>query len=170
MAVHVCSISLSLSLSLSVLAVKFSFNKMLKYITFHCPFIKVAAPAIVPFSFLEKIVPRPSMLWLPNWECQKSCSNHLSVQLESVSKFLNSVYEFSVPDDFCRARQNQLKQGMLKGEVTLYHWPPVWLVWISLKNKNFQWIRNQSNRRSMVQRYFTLKNSLVEGTYTQAYT
>ncbi len=23
-------------------------------------------------------------------------------------------------------------QGILKGEVSLYHWPPVWLVWISL--------------------------------------
>ncbi len=25
-----------------------------------------------------------------------------------------------------------LHQGILKGEVSLYHWPPVWLVWISL--------------------------------------
>ncbi len=24
------------------------------------------------------------------------------------------------------------KQGILKGEVSLYHWPPVWLVWKSL--------------------------------------
>jgi hypothetical protein len=24
-----------------------------------------------------------------------------------------------------------LVQGILKGEVSLYHWPPVWLVWIS---------------------------------------
>jgi len=23
-------------------------------------------------------------------------------------------------------------QGILKGEVSLYSWPPVWLVWISL--------------------------------------
>jgi hypothetical protein len=26
----------------------------------------------------------------------------------------------------------QLNQGILKGKVSLYHWPPVWLVWISL--------------------------------------
>jgi len=25
-----------------------------------------------------------------------------------------------------------LQQGILKGQVLLYHWPPVWLVWISL--------------------------------------
>ncbi len=33
------------------------------------------------------------------------------------------------------------RQGILKGEVSLYRWPPVWLVWISLfsyKNKNCQ--------------------------------
>ncbi len=35
---------------------------------------------------------------------------------------------------------HRLNQGILKGEVSLYHWPPVWLVWISLfwqiKSKN----------------------------------
>ncbi len=33
-------------------------------------------------------------------------------------------------------------QGILKGEVSLYHWPPVWLLWIGLvcfTNKNVQW-------------------------------
>jgi len=24
------------------------------------------------------------------------------------------------------------QQGILKGEVSLYHWPPVWLVWNQL--------------------------------------
>jgi hypothetical protein len=41
------------------------------------------------------------------------------------------------PKKVCRKRN----QGILKGEVSLYHWPPVWLVWISLlckKKKNFQ--------------------------------
>ncbi len=28
-----------------------------------------------------------------------------------------------------------LNQGILKGEVSLYRWPPVWLVWISLFRK-----------------------------------
>ncbi len=59
-------------------------------------------------------------------------------------------------------------QGILNGEVSLYHWPPVWLVWISLfcKYKQklsvfIQLIPNQSNRRSMVQWYFPLWYSLV---------
>jgi len=26
-------------------------------------------------------------------------------------------------------------QGILKGEVSLYHWPPVWLIWIQLYDK-----------------------------------
>ncbi len=58
-------------------------------------------------------------------------------------------------------------QGMLKGEVSLYCWPPVWLVWICLfctQKQKFsvviQLIPNQSNRRSMVQWYFPLKYSL----------
>jgi len=52
-------------------------------------------------------------------------------------------------------------QGILKGEVSLYHWPPVWLVWNQLYD-NWQLLflfakqtnPNQSNRRSMVQWYF----------------
>ncbi len=48
-------------------------------------------------------------------------------------------------------------QGMLKGEVSLYHWPPIWMVWISLLCKLkqklsvvIQLIPNKSNRRSTV--------------------
>ncbi len=59
-------------------------------------------------------------------------------------------------------------QGILKVEVSLYRWPPVWLVWISLfciwKQKLsvvIQLIPNQSNRRSMVQWYFPLQYSLI---------
>ena len=26
-------------------------------------------------------------------------------------------------------------QGILKGEVSLYHWPPIWLIWIQLYDK-----------------------------------
>ncbi len=57
-------------------------------------------------------------------------------------------------------------QGILKGEVSLYHWPPVWLVWNKLYvNWHYflflfakQTNPNQSNRRSMVQwyRYFSI--------------
>ena len=55
------------------------------------------------------------------------------------------------------------EQEILKGEVSLYCWPPVWLVWISLfcklKQKLsvvLQLIPNQSNRRSTVEWYFLL--------------
>jgi len=55
------------------------------------------------------------------------------------------------------------RQGILKGEVSLYHWPPVWLVWNQLyDNWNFLFLfakqtnPNQSNRRSTVQWHFPL--------------
>jgi hypothetical protein len=52
-------------------------------------------------------------------------------------------------------------QGILKGEESLYHWPPVWLVWNWLQD-NWQFLflfgkqtnPNQSNRRSTEQWYF----------------
>ena len=54
-------------------------------------------------------------------------------------------------------------QGILKGEVSLYHWPPVWLVWNQLYDIWWflflfvkQTTPNQFNRRSMVQWYFPL--------------
>jgi len=54
-------------------------------------------------------------------------------------------------------------QGILKGEVSLYCWPPVWLVWNQLYD-NWQFLflfakqtnPNQSTRRSTVQWYFPL--------------
>ncbi len=61
-----------------------------------------------------------------------------------------------------------LTQGILKGEVSLYHWPPVWLVWNQLYD-NWQFLflfskqtnPNQSNWRSIVQWYFPLQFSLT---------
>ena len=55
------------------------------------------------------------------------------------------------------------KQGILKGEVSLYSGPPVWLVWNQLYD-NWQFLfyfakqtnPNLSNRRSAVQWYFPL--------------
>jgi hypothetical protein len=56
--------------------------------------------------------------------------------------------------------KNWSNQGILKGEVSHYCWPPVWLVWNQLYD-NWQFLflfakqtnPNQSNRRSMVQWY-----------------
>jgi len=63
---------------------------------------------------------------------------------------------------------SELVQGILKGEVSLYHWPPVWLVWNQLySNWKFLFLfakqtnPNQSNRRSTVHWYFPLQYSLV---------
>jgi len=56
-----------------------------------------------------------------------------------------------------------LNQGILKGEVSLYRWPPVCLVWNQLHyNRPFLFLfakqanLNRSNRRSMLQWYFPL--------------
>ncbi len=56
-----------------------------------------------------------------------------------------------------------------KGEVLLYHWPPVWLVW-NQPNHNWQFLflfvkqinLNQSNRRSTERWYFPLKYCLAK--------
>ncbi len=62
-----------------------------------------------------------------------------------------------------------LNQGILKGEVSLYCWPPVWLVWNQLSAyRQFLFLfakqanPNQSNRRSTVQWYFPLQYSLTK--------
>jgi hypothetical protein len=59
-------------------------------------------------------------------------------------------------------------QGILKGDVSLNHWPPVWLVWNQLYD-NWQLLflfakqtnPNESNRRSMGQWYFPFYYSLT---------
>ncbi len=64
-------------------------------------------------------------------------------------------------------------QGILKGEVSLYSWPPIWPVWNQLYDYwQFLFLfakqtnPNQSNRRSTVQWYFpplVFPASLIEG-------
>ncbi len=61
---------------------------------------------------------------------------------------------------FTPRKISRLIQGILKGGASLYHWPPVRLVWNQLYD-NWQFLflfarqtnPNQSNRRSMVQWY-----------------
>ncbi len=84
------------------------------------------------------------------WHLSKQlllCSpNNLSVETLCLSKYQS---------------WHSISQGILKGEVSLYHWPPLWLVWNQLYD-NWQFLflfakqtnPNQSNRRSMVQWYF----------------
>ncbi len=68
--------------------------------------------------------------------------------------------EFNGNERFCSTIkiEDYIRQGILNGEVSLYRWPPVWLVWNWLYD-NWQFLflfakqtnPNQSNRRSMVQ-------------------
>ncbi len=74
------------------------------------------------------------------------------------------LFQSAITDD----GDNMCCEGILKGEVSLYRWPPIWLVWNQLY-ENWQFLfspvkqtnPNQSNRRSMVQWYFPLEYSLV---------
>ena len=55
-----------------------------------------------------------------------------------------------------KTRPEQLLQGILKGEVSLYHWPPVWLVWNQLYD-NWQFLflfAKQTNPNHMSWKYF----------------
>ncbi len=45
----------------------------------------------------------------------------------------------------CSSMMAYLRQGILKGEVSLYCWPPVWLVWNQLYN-NWQFFIYLQNR------------------------
>jgi hypothetical protein len=85
------------------------------------------------------------------------------------TKWLNSALSPFLPSYNEDTIAASLRQGILQGEVSLYHWPPVWLVWNPLYD-NWQFLflfpkhtnPNQSNRRSMVQWYFPLQYSLFE--------
>ena len=91
--------------------------------------------------------------------CRTGMGRLLSQQLFSPSFFVTD------------ARVKRWIQGILKGEVSLYHWPPVWLVRNQLYD-NYQFLflfakqtnPNQSYRRSMVEWYFPFKYSLPQQT------
>jgi len=66
--------------------------------------------------------------------------------------FLHALSKAAVQSHITEYLWN-LWQGILKGEVSLYHWPPVWLVWNQLyDNRQFLFLftkqtnPNQSNR------------------------
>ncbi len=97
---------------------------------FKCCFIQVR----VQLLFL-------TLLAVSFWKDMK-----FSIDIKSPTNSITSVFKWT------------FNQGILKEEVSLYCWPPVWLVWITLfcKYKQklsvvIQLILNQSNRRSMVQ-------------------
>ncbi len=86
----------------------------------------------------------------------------LNVVLLSVAAPVFRVYSSNCSCNWWkRLNIADLHQGILKGEGSLYHWLPVWLLWNRLYD-HWQFLflfakqtnRNQSNRRSMVQWYF----------------
>jgi hypothetical protein len=84
----------------------------------------------------------------------RSFQKEIILYLNNRSVFIMSMTEMST---WCPI------QGILKGDVSLYHWPPVWLVWNQLYDYwQFLFLfakqtnPNQSNRMSMVQWYFPL--------------
>ncbi len=88
--------------------------------------------------------------------------------LDEIQVNYHQDFMASTSSDFFRGQMDRglfywSNQGILKGEVSLYCWPPVWLVWNQLYD-NWQFLflftkqafTNRSNRRSTVQWYFPL--------------
>ncbi len=109
-----------------------------------------------------------------NWEYldwHKEC--FIGVNILNQSEWLLEIYYRPLAENTKPCGLNvagKLRQGILKGEVSLYHWPPAWLVWNQLHDYwqyLFLFVKqtnpNQSNRRSMVHWYFPLQYSLAEG-------
>ncbi len=92
------------------------------------------------------------------------CSNK-SVLILSI--YLMSLQCWFFWAKYCYIVCHYADQGILKGEVSVYCWPPIWLVWNQLYDYwQFLFLfakqtnPNLSNRRSMVHWYFPLLYSL----------
>jgi len=89
--------------------------------------------------------PPTPFLWLCNFNFAwpnfgTNCkSQKMSAETQTVSSFKKQFFSLSLWSNF---EMNNFVpfmpfmlaniQGILKGEVSLYHWPPVWLVWNQL--------------------------------------
>jgi hypothetical protein len=95
------------------------------------------------------------------WKCVK-CKWNLLTSLYD-SRHQRMTWGWAAPNQAWDNHLNWSDQGILKGEVSLYHRPPVWLIWNQLYD-NWQFLflfakqsnLTRSNRRSMVQWYFPL--------------
>jgi hypothetical protein len=109
-----------------------------------------------------------------DWVCEKKKQQHTSTERENKCVCVcmcgwMCVWEregererermLLIVEARCVMRVNgvrSMRQGILKGEGSLYHWPPIWLVWNQLY-ANWQFLflfakqanPNRSNRRSM---------------------
>jgi hypothetical protein len=74
----------------------------------------------------------------------------------ALSGKIEALLDYPVQTCECQTLQLMLRQGILKGKLSLNHWPPVWMVCNQLYD-NWQFFfakqtnPDQSNRRSMVQ-------------------
>ncbi len=112
--------------------------------------------AVLLFYGYQVILKKSMNYFLLNWLSIVDLNNEQfqflsqqQISLNDHNLFLNNICYFN--------------QEIQKGEVSLYHWPPVWLVWNQLYD-NWQLLLlfakqtypNQSNWRSIVQWYFPL--------------
>ncbi len=103
-----------------------------------------------------------------HWKTQLHERMHIIRYLEGVlapsshcSILIETPWPWSWLGKWSQHSSDGFDQGILKWEVSLYCWPPVWLGW-SLLYDNWQFLflfakqtnPNQSNRRSMVQWHF----------------
>ena len=86
--------------------------------------------------------------------------NSTTCRMVNTSPFLDGFVGATRPINRTPPFSKQARQGILKGKVSLYHWPPAWLVWNQLYD-NWQLLflfakqtnPKHSNRRSTWQGY-----------------
>jgi len=116
------------------------------------------------FIFLFKFFNQRCKLWVLNcclsFEHFESCHQGKYSRKPSCRRLRVNLLAAKLITTWMTKKRN-FEQEILKGEVSPYYWPPVWLVWNQLfENWNFLFLfakqtnSNQSNRRSMVQWYF----------------
>ncbi len=94
---------------------------------------------ICPLSIFFYQLPTLSInynLWEFFFVVNKSLNTQMRLYgFEWQSTVANRIIRHWINFNFASAhfiQYRRLNQGILKGEVSPYHWPPVWLVWISL--------------------------------------
>ncbi len=112
---------------------------------------------VSPALFIHRTILLIEQKWIlkQKWNVENSISQILS-------EFLSPGASGEIWTIDLGIKSRAFYQGTLNGEVSLYCWPPVWLVWNQLYDNWQFWLfakqinPNQSNRRSVVQWYCPL--------------
>jgi hypothetical protein len=72
--------------------------------------------------------------WASEWDSENDNVNEIEIEIERERERERERLDYGIT------------QGILKGEVSLYHWPPVWLVWNQLYD-NWQFLCLFANRQ-----------------------